>query len=478
MKPSDLSVPLLKDFMSLPASYHAIRADVAYQNFLLRYGTHFIRSAKFGGKLTIRKTAKRDRSMSADEFQKIAQSEFQSMFGTSSSKSTASAWSFSVLGFGMNKPNRQESGKETPRNNANRKSSSSDGTSQKSRSSAFTETTVEAQGGSAEIALALSNFYTPNFNPLFYRWIKSVPSHAKPFDFSLESIHKIFDINMDDLFQSNSQGWNECCDSTGNKTSGKPACRYRDIEEFKQDLERRRLSLEKAIAVYMEEGPFPTSSFELEAGEAGCEFSQVQKKPENLTFKELKANKFAIVFDMPADIEDMIEAKAKFIVQYEVERWFATAPGSERHLYDGCQLIGFNETDTKVCLRGLILTYDDGTGLFRVAADDFWRAKTSMPELPNWLMESTVAKVEKAVDDISQQVRMPCKVKWLNSNKLDPVRKVSCVHFTASSDGDVFVLFAAIPKNRSTWSSLRISTEGVTFYKGFSQVHQVQQVGI
>ena len=51
--PSDLSAAFLGDFSNLPTSYYYIGADVKLQDFILRYGTQYIKSAKFGGKLDV-----------------------------------------------------------------------------------------------------------------------------------------------------------------------------------------------------------------------------------------------------------------------------------------------------------------------------------------------------------------------------------------------------------------------------------------
>ena len=56
--------------MDLPDNYHQIGAYIHFQRFLLRYGTHYIKSAKFGAQLQIVKTMKSTQKMTEEEFSK------------------------------------------------------------------------------------------------------------------------------------------------------------------------------------------------------------------------------------------------------------------------------------------------------------------------------------------------------------------------------------------------------------------------
>ena len=80
VSPNDLSSPFLRDFIKLPSSYYKIGADVELQSFVLRYGTHYIRSSKFGGQLQVIKTSTSESSMSQEEFAETAENEFGAIF--------------------------------------------------------------------------------------------------------------------------------------------------------------------------------------------------------------------------------------------------------------------------------------------------------------------------------------------------------------------------------------------------------------
>lgn len=57
--------------------------------------------------------------------------------------------------------------------------------------------------------------------------------------------------------------------------------------------------------------------------------------------------------------------------------------------------------------------------------------------------------------------QVPCNVKWSNSRRIDPTQSDSCVHFSGASNGDIFVIFASIPKDYTTWYYLQISPKGI-----------------
>ena len=66
----------------LPNSYYHIGADIKLQDFILRYGTHYVKSAKFGGKLSVFKKTVKNTQMSSSEFAKASEREFSSMMST------------------------------------------------------------------------------------------------------------------------------------------------------------------------------------------------------------------------------------------------------------------------------------------------------------------------------------------------------------------------------------------------------------
>ncbi|XP_019634590.1 PREDICTED: uncharacterized protein LOC109477684, partial [Branchiostoma belcheri] len=95
VEPADLNLAFLRDFLKLPVSYFSIGADQQFQNFILRYGTHYIRSAKFGGQLKIIKTKEASSDLSIQAFSERAQTEWKKSFSTFSAESSqtkSSSW--------------------------------------------------------------------------------------------------------------------------------------------------------------------------------------------------------------------------------------------------------------------------------------------------------------------------------------------------------------------------------------------------
>ena len=53
VRPEDLSPAFLQDYLALPWSVWVPGADQKYSDFIQRWGTHYIKSAVLGGKLSI-----------------------------------------------------------------------------------------------------------------------------------------------------------------------------------------------------------------------------------------------------------------------------------------------------------------------------------------------------------------------------------------------------------------------------------------
>uniref|UniRef100_A0A1I8J970 MACPF domain-containing protein n=1 Tax=Macrostomum lignano TaxID=282301 RepID=A0A1I8J970_9PLAT len=518
VKPTDLSLALLKDYMSLPVSYFSIGADVKYQNFLLRWGTHFIRSGKFGGQLKITKRARSDKVQSAQQFASIAETEFQSMFATLQSKYSQKESGIAI--FFINTKSK-EVAQNSQAKAGSEYSSSMRQTQSQSRQfqqSEFTQTTVEAQGGTPEIAEALVDFYTPAFKQIYHDWLASIKDYAKPFEFQLKAIDVLFNMNMNDLFPAGNIDFGcvkdgggkaniliepktklryyidvqtQFSNSTKIEVKKKVYCKYSKLDDFKTDLDRRRISLERAIGVYMAEGPFPTSTFELKGGEPGCEEATLgalraanKGKSAVLKFSEMKKYPFLVTFDLPEAIPGLIPKQSKFRLIYRSGMWFATEPTqTTMHLYDGCEIPESKEA--KICFRNIIMTYNEASGFLRVDAKDFRATKARIPALPIWLANSVVARVQKL--EISATAKndmyggrgaVPCNIKWVNSHRLDPQKEENCIHFTAATSGDIFVILSAIPRDHSTWYYLQINPEGVSFYQAMELKRRDTQKGM
>lgn len=203
------------------------------ENFILRWGTHYITSGKFGGRLQIRKTMDASQFSSKQAFSQVMEVEFRSLFASFHGKTETHA--------------------------------SSSQKQQKQTSS----TSIKAEGGDQEIAALITDFSSPTIKTELKQWLESIRTFPKPYKFMLAPITDLLKFNAHSLFPNEDRDWG--CEGhkeslkkdpdTGenyyevqvNGTTVRKFCKYLDRESLMYDIERRRNSLERAIGVYMEE---------------------------------------------------------------------------------------------------------------------------------------------------------------------------------------------------------------------------------
>lgn len=134
------------------------------ENFIQRWGTHYIKSAKFGGQLEIRKTKKADQSETKSQFAEKMEVEYKSLFASVGAKY------------------------------------SKEGGYQQREQAKTTSTSIVAQGGSQDIASILSDVYSPTFKNEFKEWLQSIPQYPKAFKFLMGSITDLVNFRANDLF--------------------------------------------------------------------------------------------------------------------------------------------------------------------------------------------------------------------------------------------------------------------------------------
>lgn len=206
-------------------------------DFIQRWGTHYIKSAKFGGQLQIRKFMDASEVSSKKEFAREMEMEYKSLFASVGAK---------------------ESRKEGESHRKQAKTSS---------------TTILAMGGSQQIASILSDAYSPTFKNEFKDWLASIPQYPKPFEFQMAPITSLLNFRLRDLFpeKRSTQG----CEGNAanlkeevtaneeklkfyeteypNGTFQKHYCRFDSRRSLEEAITRRRISLTRAIEVYMKE---------------------------------------------------------------------------------------------------------------------------------------------------------------------------------------------------------------------------------
>ena len=166
--------------------------------------------------------------------------------------------------------------------------------------------------------------------------------------------------------------------------------------------------------------------------------------------------------------EVKITQSTEMYVRFYNNEWFVSDSQDGIDLISGCSL--GNGNNNKICIRGLVLLYHPRTGFLTLAKEDFNVSKESFPSLTKDLIGSLIAHVEWPSEHIFRLKNvigyLPCNVKWSNVLRFDPSNQEGkCLHFTASSKGTVFVIFAAVPNDKDSWYYVQISPYGVGIFK-------------
>ena len=157
----------------------------------------------------------------------------------------------------------------------------------------------------------------------------------------------------------------------------------------------------------------------------------------------------------------------KYVKLYNGE-WLVGGSREEMDLMTGCSRASGKEN--KICMLGLVLTYNPHTGFLTLAREDFDVSKETFPALTADMIGTLIAHVEWPSEHIFEMEKvvgyLPCNVKWSNVLRFDPSNEEGkCVHFTASSEGTVFVVFATVPNDKKSWYYVQISPYGVGIFK-------------
>ena len=197
----------------------------------------------------------------------------------------------------------------------------------------------------------------------------------------------------------------------------------------------------------------------------------------------IKENKvWKVSFDMLDDLPNAfrkpfnIKRNRSRLVRFYENMWYTSDRDGLFHLYDGFNNGNSDKTDRKkVSILGLVLTFNEADGALVLSKSDFDESKKFFPTLSEEMKGAKLARVElpfeKAVKRSSNTAE-PCQVKWSNSRRFDPTdSKGKCLHFTASTGGTLFVVFAVLPKDPKSRYYVEISPWRVAIYKVTSFHH-------
>ena len=393
--PQQLSESFLQDYMNLPTSFFDFRnkAQEKYIRFLERWGTHYIKSASFGGKFTILRKSTKAETETSEEWSASMQESISSMFDSRGSRSgsNASLGRITPLPLGplVSATASHESGsnQEEGTTASASESSTSDTTSERKRRGHIVDDLI-VEGGSQEVASILADKDRSGFKQEFKEWLQSVPQFPKGYDFKFGELSQLLDINFQSLLGDFTPCWDmpyryqngdtltykfEVKDDEGNLKTENRTCNFKNISDFTQQMERKRLSLKRAIQVYAKNKGRSGTERVVEAGELNCE-----RKPEGvdqISFEDLiNGEDYLVDFDMLLPIGKKINPVASMAISFKASeateasggeiqngtlgRWMVNNDGL--HLSPG-QLgpkVAIDVYKKKVILMGVIFTYD------------------------------------------------------------------------------------------------------------------------
>ena len=187
---------------------------------------------------------------------------------------------------------------------------------------------------------------------------------------------------------------------------------------------------------------------------------------------------FRVIFDMKSDLTGIegysIPRDMSRLMKYVDGKWLTAKDDGSFHLYNAFNNGGSGDfKKRKVSILGLVLSYNQNTRGLELLPPDFKASKQFFPNLHQSLSGRTLAKIVMEGGDAygvaSKRETLaspPCNVKWSNSLRFDPTdSNGKCLHFTAATEGSLFVAFSALPKDKSTWYYTEITPERVAIYK-------------
>jgi len=187
-----------------------------------------------------------------------------------------------------------------------------------------------------------------------------------------------------------------------------------------------------------------------------------------------------VTFDMENDLARGMDGVVKIQknmsreVCFKRGRWFTADVDGKFHMYSGYRNGKASQLKKqKLSIFGLVLSYNSKDGSLELSDEDFNESKKIYPTLREEMVGFPLARVSRMHSDPLTPVKRnppaapkPCNVKWSNALRLDPTTTGGrCLHFTASSAGDMFVIFATVPSKRSTWYYVQMGVNKVANYK-------------
>ena len=521
VKPDQLSEAFLRDYMDLPIRYFDFRnkAPQRFNDFLLRWGTHFIKSASFGGKFTLLRESVKKGEESQSEFQSRMQSSASELFESKSSDVDVSGKMSGGLDIAAGGVSGDASlSVDTAGTQASDSTATANESSSSQENSARTETSfsmddILVEGGHQRVASILSDKNRSGFKGEFVAWLESIPQYPKGYDFKFGEISDLLDMNFHslingdflpcwnrtDLLDSEDQNGNrikkysiDTKDENGDMKKMDRECHFSSIVDFQDKMDKKRLSLKHAITIFARNGGRSFDKLLVPAGPPECE--NKRDTPEAKQYNDLlDGSSFEVAFDLKEQIGNKIQAEESLLLRFQetddndetktsgswqVNRELSRSAGQDTKIVEA--------KENKVFIMGIRFTYySRGTGNYlKWTTQDCIYNVIRFKNLQNIVCDirkptnttysfEDITENDDRYDDgdvdwvgaplatvttlsLQNKEFLPCNMEWSNTQML--MSDNSCVRFTAASEGPIYFGLSAVPDKFSTWYYFRIAT--------------------
>ena len=188
---------------------------------------------------------------------------------------------------------------------------------------------------------------------------------------------------------------------------------------------------------------------------------------------------FRVIFDMRNDLKGTkdfsdIPRNMSRLVRYKDGKWFTAEKDGSFHLYNAFKNGKSGDPQQhKISILGLVLSFNPNTGGLTLLSRDFEASREFFPNLHDALVGRELGRAvldsSTPTSGASKRETLtdpPCNIKWSNALRFDPTEaKGKCLHFTASSEGNIFVVFATLPIDKNSWYYIGITPQNVAIYK-------------
>ena len=185
------------------------------------------------------------------------------------------------------------------------------------------------EGGDQKVASILSDKDRSGFKTEFKAWLDSIPDYPKGYDFKFGELSDLVNMNFNSLLGDFVPCWErpdvknnsyivEVKDDKGDAKKETRNCDYKDIGDFSEQMEKRRLSLKRAIAVYAKNKGRSSTDLTVPPGQKDCE--KVVGN-DQISFEELVNGKdYMVNFDLLLNIGGKIDQSAAATISFKASK--------------------------------------------------------------------------------------------------------------------------------------------------------------